>query len=329
MIITIKGADFSSANIGTLNTVSIKKVISKGVSHEIPNFVTKGSSVTWTLTLEEDYKFDTYSVTMGSTTITPVVNDNIMTITIPQVINGVTITITTINESTGGAESTVPSFANEDFEVGGIGGDGVSLVDMNTRYRQKAVKLFDRDVTVSPTILAGATTSTKLRLFTYSSSGTKETDSDWVTTPLTISANTHFKLTLQKHDGTAVADKEFINVTVPTGATKMYFGTLKEAKDYSYVTYNGTTYYGTEFIDGLYHYNSAGKYATLSGSSKMASYPNSISVTEGTNVIVSVYVNATLGWVFTDNDGNVLSDSTGVSMPQRAVKALDLFTYDF
>lgn len=95
MILTIKGADFSAANIGTLNTVSIRKSIGSGVTHSIPSFIEKGASVTWTLTLLEDYEFNTYSVTMGDTTITPTVSDGVMTISIANVTAAISINVAT------------------------------------------------------------------------------------------------------------------------------------------------------------------------------------------------------------------------------------------
>ena len=101
MIITIKGADFSSANIGTLSTYIISKSIGSGASFDIPNFVDKNSSVNWTITLDEGYTFGTYSVTMGSEVITPTVVDNVMTITIAEVTGNVRIVVATVNESTG------------------------------------------------------------------------------------------------------------------------------------------------------------------------------------------------------------------------------------
>ena len=95
MILTIKGADFSAANIGTLNTVSIRKSIGSGVTHSIPSFIEKGVSVTWTLTLLEDYEFGTYSVTMGDTTITPTIADGVMTISIANVTAAISISVAT------------------------------------------------------------------------------------------------------------------------------------------------------------------------------------------------------------------------------------------
>ena len=58
MILTIKGADFSLANIGTLNTVTIRKIIGRGLTHNIPNFISNGVAANWTLTLSEDYELN-------------------------------------------------------------------------------------------------------------------------------------------------------------------------------------------------------------------------------------------------------------------------------
>ena len=101
MIITIKGADFSSANIGTLSTYIISKSIGSGASFDIPSFVDKNSSVNWTITLDEGYTFGTYSVTMGDEVITPTVVDNVMTISIAEVTGNVRIVVATVNENTG------------------------------------------------------------------------------------------------------------------------------------------------------------------------------------------------------------------------------------
>lgn len=101
MIITIKGADFSLANIGTLSTYIISKSIGSGASFDIPNFVDKNSSVNWTITLDEGYTFGTYSVTMGGEVITPTVVDNVMTISIAEVTGNVRIVVATVNENTG------------------------------------------------------------------------------------------------------------------------------------------------------------------------------------------------------------------------------------
>lgn len=95
MILTIKGADFSLANIGTLDTFSIRKSIGKGTVHSIPNFVTKNSSVEWTITLEDSYDFIDYSITMGNEVITPVISGKMMIISIPAVTAFISINIST------------------------------------------------------------------------------------------------------------------------------------------------------------------------------------------------------------------------------------------
>lgn len=96
MILTIKGADFSSANIGTLSTFVVSKSIGRGASFDIPSFVEKNSSVNWVITLGEDYTFGTYSVTMGGEVVTPSVADNVMTISIANVIGNIRITVATV-----------------------------------------------------------------------------------------------------------------------------------------------------------------------------------------------------------------------------------------
>ena len=101
MILTIKNANFSTAGIGTLSTYIIRKSIGSGVTHSIPNYIEKGLNATWTLTLVSGYTFGEYSIMMGNTPITPEVTETTMTITIPAVTANVTISVPTINESTG------------------------------------------------------------------------------------------------------------------------------------------------------------------------------------------------------------------------------------
>lgn len=136
MILRILGADFSSANIGTLSTYVISKSIGAGISHNIPNFVDKNSSVTWTLTVEEGYLLGSYSIIMNGETITPVVNENTMTITIPSVTGNVRIVITSINENTGGGSGETTTYPTIDIEVGTINApDGNDGNVTNSRWR--------------------------------------------------------------------------------------------------------------------------------------------------------------------------------------------------
>lgn len=97
MILTIKYADFSAANIGTLSTYVISKSIGAGAEYSIPSFIDKNASVEWTISLALGYTFGTYSITMGNEVVTPVVSGNVMTITIPNVTSNIRIAVATIN----------------------------------------------------------------------------------------------------------------------------------------------------------------------------------------------------------------------------------------
>ena len=114
MILRILGADFSSANIGTLSTYIISKSIGSGASFDIPNFVDKNSSVNWVITLNEGYTFGTYSVTMGGAEVTPTVVDNVMTISIAEVTGNVRIVVATVNENGEEDEPTIPDTPTPD-----------------------------------------------------------------------------------------------------------------------------------------------------------------------------------------------------------------------
>lgn len=139
MIITIKGADFSSANIGTLSTYIISKSIGSGVVFDIPNFVDKNSSVNWVITLDEGYTFGTYSVTMGGEVITPTIVDNVMTISIAEVTGNVRIVVATINENGDEDEPVVPPVEPDEPETPTgfqtlSGGDWKIAGDNGNRY---------------------------------------------------------------------------------------------------------------------------------------------------------------------------------------------------
>ena len=138
MILTIKGADFSAANIGTLSTYVVSKSIGSGAEYTIPSTVEKNSSVEWTISLIEGYTFGTYTVTMGSDVITPTVNENVMTITIPNVTGNVRIVVGTINENTGEEDSgntpSVPAFKDTiTINVNNIT-KGVDILPTDTQY---------------------------------------------------------------------------------------------------------------------------------------------------------------------------------------------------
>jgi hypothetical protein len=101
MILTIKNADFSAANIGTLSSYVVSKTIGAGAAFDIPSTVDKNSSINWVITLDEGYTFGTYAVTMNGEDIIPTVVDNVMTISIAEVTGNVRIVVATVNENIG------------------------------------------------------------------------------------------------------------------------------------------------------------------------------------------------------------------------------------
>ena len=178
MIITIKGADFSSANIGTLSTYIISKSIGSGATFEIPNFVDKNSSVNWVITLDEGYTFGTYSVTMGSNVITPTVVDNVMTISIAEVTGNVRIVVATVNENTGEEdEPTIPdvppvepevitlySFTGNDFIQGAIYQNGIKTGTSNPTTEPYIIGGNKTRCCIRPSLALTVDPGSKLRL---------------------------------------------------------------------------------------------------------------------------------------------------------------------
>jgi hypothetical protein len=106
MIITLKGADFSSNNIGTLSTWTIFTSIGKGATYEGVRTVDKGASFSALVTIADGYEIGTagVSVMMGTADITSTavkITVNEIEITIGSVTGNVTISVPTINTATG------------------------------------------------------------------------------------------------------------------------------------------------------------------------------------------------------------------------------------
>lgn len=148
MILTIKGADFSSANIGTLSTYIISKSIGRGASFDIPSFVEKNSSVNWVITLDEDYTFGTYSITMGGEVVTPTVNGSEMTIAIANVTGNIRITVATVyngvEELPDPDEPDVPTFNDSiTIDVKNFV-EGIDILPTDTEYHVEGVSFSTR-----------------------------------------------------------------------------------------------------------------------------------------------------------------------------------------
>jgi hypothetical protein len=103
MIITLKGADFSASNIGTLSSWRITRSLGSGATYEGPTSVDKGAAFTATVTLAEGYEIGTagVTVTMGGTVLSGAhsISGNVITITIASVTGNVLIKVPTINTS--------------------------------------------------------------------------------------------------------------------------------------------------------------------------------------------------------------------------------------
>lgn len=99
MIITLKNADFSASNIGTLSSWRISRSLGAGATYEGATSVDKGAAFSATVTLAEGYEVGTagIAITMGGAVLSDAynINGNIITITIASVTSNVLINIST------------------------------------------------------------------------------------------------------------------------------------------------------------------------------------------------------------------------------------------
>jgi hypothetical protein len=105
MIITLKGANFSTNNIGTLSTWTISRVLGNGATYSGVSYVDKGAALNATVTISDDYEIGAagVSVTMGGNAVTSgiTVSGNTVTIAIASVTGNVLIKVPTVNTATG------------------------------------------------------------------------------------------------------------------------------------------------------------------------------------------------------------------------------------
>ena len=117
MIITLKNADFSKLNIGTLSTWRITRSLGTGATYDGVTSVDKGLPFSATVTIAEGYELGASGVvvTMGGESISSfVINGNVITITIAAVTGNVVIKVPTINTATGEEEEPeVPEIPNK------------------------------------------------------------------------------------------------------------------------------------------------------------------------------------------------------------------------
>ena len=127
MIITLKGADFSTSNIGTLSSWNVK-VLGSGVTYSGVSFVDKDTALNATITIADGYELSDggVTVTMGGNTVTSgiTVNGNTITVAIASVTGNVVIKVSTVNTTTGDGGNTGSG------DTGESGGDEVVYVTL-------------------------------------------------------------------------------------------------------------------------------------------------------------------------------------------------------
>lgn len=104
MIITLKGANFSTNNIGTLSTWTISRVLGNGATYSGDTYVDKNAALNATVTIAENYELNgSVTVTMGGSAVTSgiTVDGNTITIAIASVTGNVVIKVPTKNTTTG------------------------------------------------------------------------------------------------------------------------------------------------------------------------------------------------------------------------------------
>lgn len=105
MIIYLKGANFSSNNIGTLDTWIISKSIGSGATYSGPTSVKRDAALSATITITDGYELGSagVSVTMGGAAVENgvTISGSTIAISISKVTSNVTIIVPTKNTATG------------------------------------------------------------------------------------------------------------------------------------------------------------------------------------------------------------------------------------
>jgi hypothetical protein len=120
MIITLVKANFSSKNIGTLNSFAVLTNLGLGCIYNGPTSVEKNSSFNATISISNNYSLNDNGliITMGGNNVTnnAVVNNNSITISIAKVTGIINIIVLT-SESGGGSTPVVPPVGDEETDL--------------------------------------------------------------------------------------------------------------------------------------------------------------------------------------------------------------------
>lgn len=235
MIITLKNANFSNSNIGTLSAWRITRSLGTGATYEGVTSVDKGASFSATVTIAEGYELGSAGVvvTMGGVALSSgvTVSGNTITIAITSVTGNVLIKVPTVSTATGDEEEPeVPDIP----DVPGTGEDDEDLLtlsavweqgtlinntgemDNNSRIRTKFI-----DVTHLENLTTNFDTNTyAISAFWYNSlSDIKSVnDSGWITENLNINANNkisnYVRIVVKKLDETDIIPDEANNINM-------------------------------------------------------------------------------------------------------------------
>lgn len=97
MIITLKGANFETNRIGTIDSYSITRVIDAGSSYSGPTSVKKNDPYSGSITIKSNYELSgSVTVTMGGEPVTPTINGKTISISIASVTGNIVIKALTI-----------------------------------------------------------------------------------------------------------------------------------------------------------------------------------------------------------------------------------------
>lgn len=235
-------------------------------------------------------------------------------------ISGGNKTESIVLSATSGDETEV-SFSDDDFEIGAWTVAGAP-VELDSRFRTKTTKQFNRDVTFNAVTLPNTSGPTSLRFISNGS------QTNWITDSYTVPANTEFHLILARASQSGAVDITK-SVTVPEGATKLYVNSLKGQKTNAFAIVNGVTYSGSDFVDGLYHYGEKdASMSILTTSSKAASHQNPIAVTAGDTITIRTFTNGTLGYVFVNDDNTIITVGASIEFMSEYFTPTDYFTYE-
>ena len=191
MIITIKGANFSTNNIGTLTTWRITKSYNANAvtitAGSIPDNVDRegNSGINATLTINEGYELNgTVAVTMGGSAVTSgvTVDGNTVTISIGSVTGNVVITVPTKNAAgeEGGGEVVDPDAPTDEYNSADmwvsqtISATGVVSTSSITQSNIMAKSKFVGSATITSTGEA-----MQMALVTYNDDGSFKARGSW------------------------------------------------------------------------------------------------------------------------------------------------------